>query len=859
MAKLSFPLLLVAFQLQSFLCWGQAPVAAPDTGYQLVTAGNYKAKNNFYKWLWGAHYRDVWTTPVQARYLDMDTTAGGLKPVRKGGANQTRTLHLKGANGQDYVFRSINKYYGQALPVEFHGTFIETLIADQASTAHPYAAFTIPPMIAAAGIYHTTPMLVVVPDDPALDSFRTTFGNMLVLFEARPDGDMRNVSDFGNSEDVISTSKMLENITADHNHQVDQLAYVKARIFDMFIGDWGRHEDQWRWASFKQGDRVIYKPIPRDRDQTYTLFDGALLQLALGAANLKHLQSFDHSIKDVAKYNFPARHLDRRLANQPSKQDWLRLAREIQHAMTDSIIRYAVSQMPAEAFRISGEKIISKLISRRNALEQFAETYYNFLAAEVEIVGSDQREYFKIDSAGANNVIVNVLNTSDAKNPILYTREFNPAETKEVRLFGLAGIDQFHLKPSGIKFRVIGGEDNDVIHSAYKKTGKTIDVYDTDVSFSNNRTDLKHFTTPGIDLHQENDTLKNKYRYNWFSYDKTGPRIKPGTTVGIGYGWRKQKWGVEPFASDQSIMFEWTFTRGGLALVYRGQFNQVIGKWGLAPIARYDFPYVDHFFGIGNNTERLSADTKNKFYRVHTTEILGGLGINRNIDSHFVQVQPYYQSVEVDVQPGKFLDLFEGGVPLKERGKKTFGGIDLTYRFLTRNDALVPSKGLGFAAGANYARNFTDSNSDSTRQMLRYSGALWGYIPLSSSLTLAMRVGGATIDGQPVFYQLNTLGGNINLRGYVRRRFFGNSSGYSNNELRWLVNTKNRLFTGKIGLLAFYDIGRVWQPGETSDNWHSGYGGGLVIVPFRKAVLNGTVGVGEDKKAVIHARIGFLF
>jgi hypothetical protein len=34
----------------------------------------------------------------------------------------------------------------------------------------------------------------------------------------------------------------------------------------MLIGDWDRHYDQWRWAEYKKG-QVIYRPIPRDRDQ----------------------------------------------------------------------------------------------------------------------------------------------------------------------------------------------------------------------------------------------------------------------------------------------------------------------------------------------------------------------------------------------------------------------------------------------------------------------------------------------------------------------------------------------------------------------------------------------------------------
>jgi hypothetical protein len=37
----------------------------------------------------------------------------------------------------------------------------------------------------------------------------------------------------------------------------------------MLIGDWDRHYDQWRWAEYKKKGQVIYRPIPRDRDQAF--------------------------------------------------------------------------------------------------------------------------------------------------------------------------------------------------------------------------------------------------------------------------------------------------------------------------------------------------------------------------------------------------------------------------------------------------------------------------------------------------------------------------------------------------------------------------------------------------------------
>ena len=52
----------------------------------------------------------------------------------------------------------------------------------------------------------------------------------------------------------------------------DQDQVLRSRLFDIWIGDWDRHDDQWRWASFKDKNGfTYYQPIPRDRDQIFFL------------------------------------------------------------------------------------------------------------------------------------------------------------------------------------------------------------------------------------------------------------------------------------------------------------------------------------------------------------------------------------------------------------------------------------------------------------------------------------------------------------------------------------------------------------------------------------------------------------
>jgi hypothetical protein len=59
-------------------------------------------------------------------------------------------------------------------------------------------------------------------------------------------------------------------------------------------------------------------------------------------------------------------------------------------------------------------------------------------------------------------------------------------------------------------------------------------------------------------------------------------------------------------------------------------------------------------------------------------------------------------------------------------------------------------------------------------------------------------------------------------------------------------------------LLAFVDNGRIWQPLEISDKWHTGYGGGLILIPFNKVVLTGTYGISEEGRHTL-IKAGLFF
>jgi hypothetical protein len=238
-------------------------VDSSDPHFHTVIAGQEYKSSNWHKWLWGEDYRPEWTTPVKIPVLNMDSAFGGLTPIKEGGGRQTKSLRLKDSAGRQFVLRTVNKTYTGALPELYQGTIIEHLANDQIATNHPYAALAVPQMAEAAKVYHTNPKYYVVPYSERLGEYNEIFANTLCLLEERPDDSQLETESFGHPQDIMSTEDMYEKMTKENDHLMDQNHFVMTRLFDIFLGDWGRHPDNWRWAKFDSGAYKIYRPVPK--------------------------------------------------------------------------------------------------------------------------------------------------------------------------------------------------------------------------------------------------------------------------------------------------------------------------------------------------------------------------------------------------------------------------------------------------------------------------------------------------------------------------------------------------------------------------------------------------------------------
>ncbi|HEX8505154.1 MAG TPA: hypothetical protein VF630_07290, partial [Hymenobacter sp.] len=428
-----------------------APAAvrwAPDSASVQVAAGPHYTRGAVWQFFWGKHYRTVWATPVTVPVLRLATAVpGGLVPLRAGGSYQTKTLRLRAVNGSEFVLRSVDKDARVALPAGVIRRLLGGLMKDQTSAAQPYGAYVAAPLAQAAGVLHTNPRLVYLPNDPLLGKFRAGYANAMYLLEERPEGSQREQLSFGNSPLVVSTAHMLTSTLTQPTARVQARAYLRARLLDMWLGDWSRREDQWRWASFPVAGQVVYYPIPRDRDQAFFLFnDGAITRLISWFVPKYHSFQASIPLNTVDGLTRTARVLDRTLLGRLSAEDFRREADSVRARLSNAAIAQALQAGPAETRAGIAARFGPMLRARRAELGAVAQRYYEVLAAEAWVVGTDQAERFVVSPTEAGGLRVRVLaRRPNQPDSLLSEREYRHSDTRDVNLYGLGGNDVFEL------------------------------------------------------------------------------------------------------------------------------------------------------------------------------------------------------------------------------------------------------------------------------------------------------------------------------------------------------------------------------------------------------------------------------
>jgi hypothetical protein len=815
-----------------------------------AAGSHFKISGSRTFWM-GKNYRLEWNTPVKAPVINLATEYGGLTPVKRGGGKQTKSLRVKDASGREYNFRSIQKFItSKTMPLDLQSEFAEDLVSDGISASYPYAALSIPVFAEAAGIPYNKVRLVYIPDDPRLGEFQKEFGNMLAFLEERIPESVKKGYD---------TDEVADKLKDDNDNEVDQLALLKIRILDMFVMDLDRHEDQWTWGAIEKDKGKIYFPIAKDRDQAFYTNEGVLPTIASWPWLVPQLEGFKAEARNIKRFNFAARNVDRFFLNQLTEEQWKKTTEDFLSKMTDAVIEKALAQQPKEIYAFSAPDIIQTLKARRNNLLAEVMEYYKWLSETVTVTASDKHEQFVINRQNDGSVLL-VVNKTSKEGEIsnrIYERMFKSDVTEELRLFGFDGNDQFIVNGNNdkIKVRMIGGPGEDKFESKTTSGDGGI-VYDS--------TGENNTITGRFNRKLGNDSLVNSYNRIGYKYNTVAPffvigfNSDDGLFLGLSFKITRQGFRKTPYKNLHEISISSAFSTQAFRFHYNAEFISVLSRnTDLLFDADIKAPNnTTNFFGYGMNTVYVkTSPEKFKFYRARYELGDISLMLRQNFSEKFkIAFGPSFQFYSMDSTDDKnkirniVLSPPAGFNPATAFTNQSYFGGKLMVDLDLRNNRVLPQRGILWQTQLRHLGGLNNTPYSVTQLNSDFTFFL-SLIP--KRLIFANRFGAGHNFGSFEFYQAQYLGTEDNLRGYRKYRFAGRTKAYNNAEIRLrLANFRNYLFPGSLGFHAFIDAGRVWNGSNSNigSGWATGYGGGFWISPFQRIVVTFTYAASKEDK-----------
>ena len=840
----------------------------------IIPNENYKA-GWFHKIFFGDHWRDLWSTPLKIKVLNLDKFAGGLKPLKKGGGLQTKSLRLIGKDGKQYKFRSLDKDPSKALPPELKESLAADVFQDQISSANPMAPLVVAPILNAVGVLQAVPELYIMPDDKKLGKFRKEFGGIIGMLEIQPEADDENEG-FAGAEKIVSTYKLFKRLEKDNDEKVNATEYLKARLIDIFIGDWDRHVDQWKWAQFNENGNKAWYPVPRDRDQAFSRFDGLFPWIA--TESITQMNSFSESYPKIESLTWSGRYIDRRFLPAIDKPQWDSTANYVIEHLTDSVLVDAVNHMPPEMFQKEGENLISVLEKRRDNIYETSEAYYKIISKYVDIYGTDKDEFAEINRIDEHRVEV-IINkrdkeTGEKKKSVLFHRIFNDEYTKEIRIKLLDGDDYAVVKGevnSSIPVIIAGDGDKDELIDSSVVKGYLfgfipfISQAEKKTFFYDGGNGTKFIKGPSTVIDEsdnpkpDNDTMKYEpevqdWGHDWRFIPWISSNPDEGLFIGGGpilyeFGFR-----TAPYVYRMELKAGYATKPQKFKINYSGEFYSLVNG---AKITLHGFGSgleVLNYYGFGNETTRNKDLEKQNFYKVNQKEFLIDprieFPLSKNINLSF-GISVKYTTTEKKGNSFLIQDL--------PYGSENFllTGINAGIKIDGRDNLVIPGSGFYFAGEAvSYPSIKKEQNSFSTLTGdLRYYISS-SFLPLSAA---AFRIAGEKNIGAYPFFESAFLGGNGSLRGFAKNRFAGEGSLLGSAELRLYLFKFFFQVPVYFGVTALGDIGRVFVPDSESKIWHNAYGGGIWLSFINPGFLFSFNFARSDEDSGFYLTSGFSF
>ncbi|MEM6274531.1 MAG: hypothetical protein AAF735_04745 [Myxococcota bacterium] len=800
------------------------PVSSTYTKREMAKTGLLRS------WVIGDFYRDSYTLKLDFDVLNVDAMEGGLTPVSIGGGSQTNSIRFIGPDGTQWAARAATKDSTRYLPYPFNRVRpIRYFLEEGFTGIHPSAATTVPALAEALGILHTKPKLMYLPDQTGLGEFRGFIGDEVILLERRPKEPKEGalpahlgggLSPVGET-DYKSTTDTLEKVrNKPWKHEIDQEGWLRARLLDILLGDWDRHQDQWRFAKLTlENDHKYYVPIPRDRDQACAHYDGAFLFLArMAIPEIRRLRPFDADIGDVTWVTYNARPVDAIFLSRIGKERWMQIAREVQSKITDEVIAKGMSSWPKSAYDLHGRDIETKLRSRRDQIVDAAEKFFYQVNEAVEVLGSEKSDRIELSYPDDERLTVRLKRRKEGEAGTPYfERTFHADETEEIRIFALDGEDELLVSGtphSDIQVRFIGGTDDDRVAAVGSDdmSARGIAVYDRDDG-------AEIDSSISINDERSGNSYRNQYDFNDPHHQPTKASAVPSFLINADDGLLLQGSGSivlggfkrVPFASSHTLSAAVATTTAGVQGSYVGLFPGTLGPLdqelrlsGTTPL------YTRNFFGYTSEfADPNDQPTGREFFRLRKSNVELRHGISGALLSGTLRLglRGLGQFVDVEATEDRFI-VESADISDQELSSRVYIGSQAFAELSTLDNASYPKRGFFTQLLSTVRSDVTSGTDERIGTSGFFSVAAGTFIPFDRSqrFVLGTRAKFQHVVGDFPFYHAPTLG-DQDLRAYNDEQLSGNGVFAQSVDLRVELFRFREGLPGTIGVAASLDHG----------------------------------------------------
>lgn len=884
LSKKSFTIIVFFLLLNFPLAQGQsiqAPDSAGTKSLELIPNKDYQAGSAF-RFFFGDNWRDIWTAKIKIPVLDLDNYAGGLKPIKLGGGFQTRSLRFLGKDGRQYKFRALNKITEKLLPKELINSVVDDVLKDSYSSSNPLSAIIASPIINSVGALQSQPILVVLPDHERLGKYREEFAGLIGTLELHPDDFDDESENFAGANKIFGTYKLFKRLDDNSKYKVDAPEFLKARLLDIYMGDWDRHYDQWRWAAFKKNGKMMCRPIPRDRDQAFCHYDGFLAYFV--TVYVMQIETFDDDYPPMKYLTWSGRYLDRKFLSEMNKATWDSIANFVVSRISDSVIDRAVGLIPREVDKEVIEDLREDLIERRNHLKEASDEYYELLARWVDVRCTNNNDLVEINIIDNDRTELKIYSipkneeNSDIKDHLFFHRVFNYDETDEIRLYLFDGNDKVLINGEvdrSIDIQIVAGEGRDSLIDKSEVDGylfgilPIFDMHEIKNYFydSGKKTYIEDGPSTHIIKKQYDEPKNDTLRYEppvrdwgkewwflpWFSLSSDY-----GLFIGGGASLYKYLFKAAPYQHNIRIRAGYSalFDDGRIEFNYR-QPNVVpdLDFWLKANYSGID---VLNYFGFGNEG-KLPLDpgiehNYRTYYRLYHSFFAFRPSFRWHLSEQFLLESGL--DFEFDDHDPK-ANTYIADNPVYGTDNTSLLSIFTNVIYDSRSSELNPKEGVYLEGFYSYTPKFWKNDFDFTRA--KADARAYYTTDILTDITWAARFRIEKIWGKAPFYRYPIIGGFETLRGFHNQRFVGQSSIIANFESRIYLFPYNLLVPGKLGLIGLSDIGRVYDEGEDSEIWHNSYGGGLWLTFINDDILASIYAANSKEMLGFYFQLGFMF